>query len=411
MATTNLSGKLRVGALESIEPLSIKGQSAFDEVVTAEFSPLIELDSSNGLSPVYRDSITTTNSGSVTNVEGEHKISTGSTASSTANLSTHERGRYQPGIVGLPGLLIRRPTAPTGNQEIRWGYFDDQDGFFFGEDKNGIFVRLRNGGVDRDKVYQEDWNVDTLTGKGGSSNPSRLKFNLKQSRIYRMPFVWYGSGPAEMTIVLTDPDNANQAEKVVVHRFAANEGENLIQNPKLPLNAEADNGGDSENIELFVGGRQFAVLGRYDPNRRQTSEKVVQKSFDTGDTPLISFKKKSDRESKTKSVKINSFGIVSDNTAIVSFVLGASLSGASYGSVTDIGTSETALESDTSATSLSGGTVLDRTLIDGGKQNESNFAGSQSLGIDIPNDTSVTLAVEGLATGTATATFTLEEEW
>ena len=117
MATTNLVGKLRVGALESVEPLTVKGETVFDEVNVTEATPLIELDSSNGLSTVYRDKITTTNSGAVTESNGEFKVSTGTTANSTAELATRERGRYQPGVMLQAGVAVRRRVAPTGNQE------------------------------------------------------------------------------------------------------------------------------------------------------------------------------------------------------------------------------------------------------------------------------------------------------
>ncbi len=398
-------------SLEVKEPLTLKGTSVFDETLVAEFSPLIELDSSNGLSTVYRDSVDTTNSGSVTEDSGQFKVSTGSTASSTAGLRTKERGRYEPGIVGLPGVAIRRPAASTGNQELRWGYFDDTDGIFFGEDSTGIFVRIRNNSVDRDKVYQKDWNVDTLDGKGGTKNPSGLTLNLNKMVIYRIPFAWYGSGPVEMTALLTDPDNDEKPELVTVHRFTAKDDEILFQNPKLPVNVEADNGGDEKDISIFVGGRQFAVLGRYDPNRRQTPQENTA-SINTSETPLVTFRKKSDRKSQAKSGKVGGLGVASDTNAIITIFLDATLSGANFTDVSNIATSETAFEADTTATSLSGGTVIDKTIVSGGTGNTSNLAGIRNLGIDLPEETTVTLSARAISgTGTASAVFTIEEEW
>jgi len=87
--------------------VKLGGTTPFEEIQAAEFTPLFELDSSNGLSLVRRDTVTTTGSGTVNNANAEHKLSTGTTSGSTAVLRTKERGRYQPGIQAIPGIAVR----------------------------------------------------------------------------------------------------------------------------------------------------------------------------------------------------------------------------------------------------------------------------------------------------------------
>ena len=414
MTTTNLAGKLRVGALESVDPLTVGGRGNFGEVLTAEYTPKIELDSSNGLSTVYRDTTTTTNSGAVSeSSDGGFLLSTGTTASSSAELRTKERGRYQPGITAAAGIAVRRPTAPTGNQELTWGYFDDTDGAVFGEDATGIFVQRIHGGTSEDKVYQTDWNGDDkLTGNGGNSNPSQVELDLTKVTSFRVLLDWYGTGPVAMEVKTVDSDG-NSVIKVV-HRFAAASGEPILEQPKLPITAKADNGGDTTDIDLYVYGRHYGIKGRYDPNRRKTfQDNTGVNTVDSGYTPLVSFKKKTDRESLTKSIKVAAASVITDTDAILAIFLGATLNNDGFGGVTDVSADETALQADTSADGYSAhGTVIQKQTATTQSGRLTDFSGIQSLGVDIPEGTIVSLGIKNISgTGTASAVLGCEEEW
>lgn len=386
------------------------GSTLLGEQQVAEFSPLIELDSSNGLSTVYRDTTETTNSGSVSNSNGEHKLSTGTTSGSDAKLFTKEKGRYQPGITAIPGLAMRCPTALSSDEETRWGYFDDTDGMFFGEDSTGIFVRHRHNSTDEDKVYQSNWNVDTLDGSGDQNNPSGLSINISNVEAFRMPFLWYGGGPIEMMVEILDSDN--RLSNVVVHRFGPPSGEPILSNPKLPIRAEADNGTTTTDVELFVQGRHFAVIGRYNPNRRDTAEERLGVSTSTTVIPLVTFQKKSGRIHANKSVKVSNISLLSDTNSLWEVILDGSLTDSNFTSPSRIDASETAIEVDTSATAISGGTAIAKGLVAGGQGSFSDVAGISRLGTDLPEGTTVTIAIRTVSgTGTASSVFTAQEEW
>lgn len=388
------------------DALRVGRPTAFGEVQTAEFYPLIELDSSNGLS-VLRDIQTVTGSGSISESQGQYVLSTGATSGSTARLDTAERGRYQPGVVGLPGIGIQRPVAPTGNQFWEAGYFSDNDGLRFGEDSTGLYVRLRVGGVDKDKVYQADMNGDPLDGTGGSG----LTLDLTKPTVFRMPFVWYFGGPGLMEALALDANNKPQL--IVMHRFGQTANEPFIEQPKQPIRAFVSNGGDASNLDVYVGGRQFAVVGRYAPNRRETAAERIALSTTTTRKPLVSFRKKSDYKSISKSTKISGLAIAADIDTVFEILVGGIVSGGSgFGSVPDVPDAETAMEVNITATTITGGQMIDKTVFSGGSGNRTNTAGIRRLGLDIPDDTAVTLTARTVAgAGEASGVFTIEEEW
>lgn len=382
----------------------------FGEQVTAEFSPLIELDSSNGLSLVRRDTVTETGSGTVTNTGGEFVLSSGTIAGSTAELRTKERGRYQPGIVGLPGVGIGFKGTPTGDQDSYAGYFDDVDGVIVGRDFTGdLYIQYWHNSTVEDKVYQSDWNGnDRLDGNG----PSQVNLNATDYFVARFPFVWYYGGPIIVRIQTMDYDG--RPIYAEVHRIKGPRDEPIFSNPKLPINAVVDNGTTTSDISMTIGGRQFAVVGKYQPNRRGTAEYRTGVSIAAGATePLISFRKKNNRADESKSVKVLASSVVSDRKGILKLYFDGILTGASFGDLQEVTPTETALESDISATAISGGDLIRAKPTASGQGVSVVPTAIAELAQDLPDDTIVTLAFENLSAQEATvdAVFEAEEEW
>lgn len=400
-----LAGRYKASQFPYVSPFSL-----FHELSVNEFTPLIELDPSNGLSLLLRDSVDTVGDGSVTEQNGEFRVASGATAGSTATLRTKERGRYQPGIEGLGGQEVRYPVVPTGDQVLWWEYGDGVDGARVGHDATGRFVQFIHGGTIDDPLYQPDWNGDALDGSGGESNPSGIELTVNYTTIWRTRFTHYGVGPALIEAYLFDAKGL--VAIVPVHSFRNIEGEIFWEIPKLPLRQHVDNGTTGGDLELFVGGRHFAVKGRYDPNRRQTPGFSADRTVgSTGWTPLASFSKKSDRKWRARSIKVSGLGVLTTENIDIAIILGGTLTGASWGDPPDVNPDETAMQFDQSATAISGGTAIDGTVGQGGSGNRANLAGIRGLGVDIPDDTVVTLAARARgADSTCGAAFTMEEE-
>ncbi|WP_085994323.1 hypothetical protein [Oceanobacillus senegalensis] len=121
--------------------------SMFDRLQTSGLTPLFNYSSTYGISTL-RDVILTSGGGTVTNTSGYYQISTPSSANASALLETVERGKLFPGNSFEAGVSVRLPTKPTGTQKATWGYFDGNNGAYFGQDVNGMYIGILSNGVE-----------------------------------------------------------------------------------------------------------------------------------------------------------------------------------------------------------------------------------------------------------------------
>ena len=228
--------------------------TGFGEFITSNSSPILDLKSIYGVTNL-RDKVDVTGTGSVSTERGLYKISTGTTSDSSAMLSSVEYGRYIAGFEATAGLGVMLDRMPTGNEVARWGYFDDTTGYGFGANDPGVFPFRRSGG--QEFIHNRiDW------------NDNDFEIDVTELTIFRIPFRWYGSGPALFKVSYTAPGGAAMLKDV--DYFTAPAGEPICENPNLPIRAEVNNGGDATDLTMFVGGRQFFVQGDYSPNRRSS---------------------------------------------------------------------------------------------------------------------------------------------
>lgn len=382
-------------------------QSQFSENITAERTPVIELNSAYGTSAL-RDVETVTNSGAISaSATGEILLSTGATATSKAVLESAERGRYIPGYGAESGIGIRVPTAPTGNQFARWGLWDTAsltEGFYFGVDATGIYTAYTRGSTES-KVYQSSWNIDKLDGTGKSG------YTITQSDgvIYRINFTWYGYGQILFGVIAVVDD----VQRFVPCHSLRVTSTTSVQNPNLTIFAESNNGGDAVDLDVYVGGRNYAIVGKYVPQRRVTGQERGSVSTSTTIEPLVTFRRKA--AFLDRSVKVQGFDAdVATAAVIIEIRLNGSLTGASYTTPTNHTAAETALEVDTSATAITGGEVIYSKYLPSGSVGKESAAGAVGIAIDIdiPTDQPVTLCARTLSgTGTVVSHLRMTEEW
>lgn len=379
-------------------------RSLFDELIVLERTPLIELNSALGIS-VLRDVTAVANTGTVTNSGGEHILSTGGTTASTASITSAEYGRYYPGTSAACGIGVRAPGTYTGTAFAEWGYFSAANGFGWGTDATGTYIFYTRDSV-QTKVYQSNWNRDGMDGTG----PSGATFSKVNGNIYQINFSWYGYGAIEWSIV-TD-NSAEEQLPIVVHRYRPTTT-NSIQNPNQPITARVSNGGTTTDYSLYVGGRQFSVYGRYIPSIRRTQEsRLALASVGTTFLPLITFRRKSGFINFP--VKLHEIGILSTGLLLWEVRLGGTLTGASFGAVTNVPTTETALEVDIAATAISGGQKLESGLVStsGIGSNTSGGFSNDTFNLDLPGVTEITLCARTVSgTATVSAVLGMEEEW
>ena len=402
--------------LESVENQDLRAlrttpanATQFGESLVASRTSVLELNSSYGFSR-FRDIQAVTGSGSVTDGTGTIDLATGTTANSSARLEASEIGRYVPGKGGEIGVNVIIPTLPTGNQFIEWGAKDraGDNEIIYGVDATGPYVALIRGGSQQFKVRQENWSADKLDGTGRSD----ITLDLTKGNIFQIDFTWYGSGEILYSVVdrLTDAYGVRTQYPIRIHSYAPN-GAPSLNTPNLTPFVRVDNGGDASNISVRVGGRQYTVVGQYEPKTRLSSD--FRGSVGTTTTtviPLVSAVRKSGFADRA--INLNRVQAVVTQPHVLEVRFGGALTGASFRTPTNHQADETAMEYDISATAITGGDVVAQTLADGGGGTNARLA-TGDLNFDLPNGDIITLCARTI-TGNgsiAASLLQLREEW
>lgn len=385
-------------------PLAV---TPYDELVTINKTTLIELKSIYGISDL-RDDIIKTGDGDVTNNLREFELNISGT-SSTARISSRERGRYISGKSAEYGIGIRTSVSSvSGDTEFKWGALNDTNGMYFGMDSDGLYVAILDDG-DELKIYQENWNVDRLDGTGLSGE----NLDTTSGNIFNVIFSWYGYGTIDYVVKVKTEDGI---KNIVCHRYIVDD-KTSVQNPNLPISALVEQTTSSNDVSIFLGGRQFSVLGSYTPSYRVTSDYVLNKSvptLSTNPTPIMAFKQKS--LMRAVNGKFSGIDISTNNQIIFEIYISdeSQLTGASWETPTRKLPGETAFEVDKSATAfdITDGNILYRDFVEGGQGKRRVQRDIGELLVDIPEGK--ILVVTAFATESTASVDTLtriREEW
>lgn len=382
----DLARKLR----QSVDP--------FGMVRTTEYQPIF---STQPLSiSVINDRTFTSGTASITVTDGEYVLS--NPGGETCRLETGQRGRYQPGLIGLPGCGIRRATAPTGTTVYRWGYFDTDDGFGFREDADGLATFVRRGGTETYSKPRNEW-LDPLDGTG----PSGRSFDILDGHVFRFPFAWYGYGTVDFGIVVTDsPDSED--EIIIVDRWSPSQ-DISFPNPNLPVSMEIT--GDSAG-ELRAGGRQYGVFGQLNLRRRVMGELRTDQAIDSanGFIPLISARVRTSDPWRRVPIQVEGISLQTDTSLDWIIVLGATLNQSTWGT-SQFTQGDSSTDFELTATSYTGGEIVaGPSFVRGGSGTN---IGSESTDIpsqDVPVGEPATLAARAHSgTGTVRSALRMAE--
>jgi hypothetical protein len=310
---------------------------------------IIDLKSTFGLSAL-RDFTDTVGSGSITNAVGgpEYTLGVGA-ANDIATLRSVQRGEYVSGYSAEAGMGIRLSTANySSGQVARWGYMDNDDGFCFQYDDQGLAVCVYRAGVQQTIVRMADFNADKLDGFG----PSR--------EVFQINYTWYGYGTINFVVVAASPFTDGIQRAQIVHRFVPT-GQTSTRNPNLPISVVLENGpSTSQATQVHVAGRQYSLFGdaRGSLNERLTSTYRLNFGFNSnaGFVPAISVRRKTGYLGNP--INVSSFNVLPDANVLYQLRVNSTLTGASFGPIPDTVQSETALEVDNSASSMTGGVVF-----------------------------------------------------
>lgn len=300
-------------------------------------------------------------------------MTVGTTSGAEVVRETKRVFSYQPGKSLLVLNTFVMAEGKTGLRQ-RVGYYGENNGLFLQlEDRTLSFVKRgkSSGSVVETTVSQANWNGDKLDGSGSSGKT----LDITKVQILWMDIEWLGAGTVRMGFII-------DGVPILCHSF---HHANLIDSTymgtaTLPLRAEIKNTSTQDASSTMKQICSTVISeGGYELRGRQRAigtPITSPTSLTTAGTyyPLISIRLKSDR---LDSIVIPSaLGILPTTTGNFSWRLvnNASTTGGTWTSVSD----ESTVQYNTTATSMTGGTVLASGFV---------TASNQSSGtINIPRD-------------------------
>jgi hypothetical protein len=250
-------------------------------------------------------------------------------------------------------------NPPKANLTQRIGYFGTNNGIYLEQSGNTIsFVErsIVTGNVVETRVAQADWNKDNLLGAVAGS-PSQRTLDMAKAQILWTDIEWLGLGTVRCGFVI-------DGQLIHCHSFhhANYITSTYIQTASLPIRYEIFNTGTtSSNSTLKQICSSVISEGGYELRGQQESVGTpVQLPKDLGgtpgvDIPVVSLRLKHNRLDAIVIITALSLLCVGNNARVKWKVLkSTTLTNTSW---TSAGT-DSAVEYDLSATSVSGGTVL-----------------------------------------------------
>lgn len=361
-------------------------------------SPYTLFDSQNRYEKNDLWAETTATGGTVTYTANESTVNLNVTTSSGSEVvrQTYRSFSYQPGKSLLTFNTFVMPTA-SANQRIRIGYFNTQNGVFLERDGTALYIVRRTyvtGTAVDTRVAQADWNGDKLNGTGDSG----FTLDLTKAQILWEDFEWLGVGSVRVGFVIN-------GQIIVCHTFqnANNLTAVYMTTAILPLRYEITNTGASTAATLKQICSTVISEGGYEKKvalnvaRMTTANTGISSSF----VPLVSLRLASGR---TGAVVIpDGYSVLPTAASSVTFevvlVKNPTLTGASWAATTS-----TNVEADLSATSYTGGTIVQQQFVLASTQSSGIIAGGGDynwdlqLGADLAGTSDIyTLAIRCLS--------------
>ena len=241
-----------------------------------------------------------TGTGNVVYVQNQssYQLNVGTASGASVLRETLKPFPYQPGKSQLT-LNTFCMNTPKTNLRQRVGLFDANDGVYFENDGTYNFMVIRSGstGVE-ERVRQDAWNVDQLTGAGGATNPSGYTLYPDRTQIMFADVEWLGVGSVRVGFVINGAyeichvfNHANQPGNTKVYMTTAS----------LPVRYEIVNTGTTANASMMTqicssviseGGFQLTGSG----NPRAASHDIgtpVRLPNDESFNPVIAIRLKS----------------------------------------------------------------------------------------------------------------------
>lgn len=191
--------------------------------------------------PAFWDDSEVSGSGTTSTHSQDTASSTLGVAATTAGKrvrQTFMRMNYQPGKSQLILCTGTLDKSGGGTGITRgFGYYDDENGIFL-QDNEGTLQIVKRSHVTGSTVDieedQDDWNIDTMDGNGGSG----VTLDMSKTQILLIDFSWLGSGRVRVGFVIG-------GDIIYVHEFKHSNAVSgvYMSTPNLPMRYEIENDG------------------------------------------------------------------------------------------------------------------------------------------------------------------------
>jgi hypothetical protein len=278
--------------------------SAFNDLITASLTPIIQMDFVYGINTqTGSSSITTT--GVVDTNASRLRIQTGVGAAGAGTFISTRIGRYRAG----EGMLARFTgvwTTSAANSTQVIGVGNTQLGYFFGYNGTAFGISIRNGGTDS-WVAQTDWNGDKCNGTG----PSGFNWNKTFGNVMQIVYPFLGYGAINFYV-----ENPVDGSFILCHtiRYPNTTASVQISNPSIPFYANATNSGSTTNLIMFVGSCALFITGERDYLGAQWAVESLKNSITT-ESNLLNLRNATTYNTVTNSgiIRLRSISCASDN--------------------------------------------------------------------------------------------------
>lgn len=283
---------------------------------------------------------------------------------------------YQPGKSLLVMSTFVMPTAHA-NVRCRVGYFSTENGVFLERSGTSVsFIRrsYASGGVVDQAVAQASWNGDKLDGTG----PSGYTLDLTKSQILWQDFEWLGVGSVRIGFVIN-------GKFIVAHTFHHANSLSVVYMTTaiLPIRYEITNTGATDGSRTM---RQICSTviseGGYEKKVKLQVARMTAFNTNVGTTlvPLLSLRLDPNR---LNSVVIpDGYRVLPTASASTTFeiqlVKNATLTGPSWAQTTSNN-----VEFDTTATAITGGTIVDSAYVRESTLTSSSVSNSEDYNFDL----------------------------
>lgn len=292
-------------------------------------------------------------------------MSVGTGATDKVERISNRYFRYQAGKSQLIEITCASGDQGKANVKRKWGYGDNNDGVFFQLDGTQMQIMVRSsvtGSVVSTYVNQEDWNGDVLDGHGDAHNISGHLLDVSKDNIYWIDFQWLGAGRIRYGVII-------DGVRITCHSInnANNNGLPYMRTGTLPMYAELENTGVSASgSEFRIWCMVVKTEGSYEPPLKHFSGSVSGVTV-TSANCLVSFRSK--QTFKGKDNRITAYGeeldvFSSTEPVLIELVKNGTLGGSPTWAVDP--SSDSSVEIDTAATTVTGGTVIHSFMVAAG---------------------------------------------